>query len=63
MKFVLILILAAATAGCSVLRSKPYQASDTTASATGQAQPPGPTQRGAQRMFNADGSQRMDSGA
>lgn len=56
MKFVLILILAAATAGCSALRGKPYQASDTTASAAGQAEPAGPTQRSAQRMFNADGS-------
>lgn len=56
MKTILILMLAVAAAGCSGLRAKPYQASDTTASASGHLQPPGPTQRSTQRMFNPDGS-------
>lgn len=56
MKTILILMLAVAAAGCSSLRAKPYQASDTTASASGHMQAPGPTQRSTQRMFNADGS-------
>lgn len=56
MKTILILMLAVAAAGCSSLRAKPYQASDTTASASGHLQAPGPTQRSTERMFNADGS-------
>ncbi|MET0964450.1 MAG: hypothetical protein ABWY05_16785 [Noviherbaspirillum sp.] len=50
MKTILILMLAVAAAGCSTLRGKPYQASDTTAAA------PGPTQRSTERMFDPDGS-------
>lgn len=56
MKTCIILLLALAATGCSMLRAKPYQASDTTASASGQLQAPGPTQRSTQRMFNPDGS-------
>lgn len=56
MKTCLILILALAATGCSMMRAKPYQASDTTASTSGHTQAPGPTQRSTQRMFNPDGS-------
>ena len=56
MKTVLILLLAAAAAGCAGLRGQPYQASDTTASAEARPQAIGPTQRSAQRMFDPDGS-------
>jgi hypothetical protein len=56
MKTILILMLALAAAGCSGMRAKPYQASDTTASASDHTQAPGPTQRSTQRMFNPDGS-------
>ena len=56
MRTIFILMLAVAAAGCSSLRAKPYQASDTTASASGHQQAPGPTQRSTQRMFNTDGS-------
>jgi hypothetical protein len=55
MKTIAIVMLAIAASGCSAFRNKPYQASDTTASAT-QMQAPGPTQRSTQRMFNPDGS-------
>ncbi len=56
MKTIFILMLALAAAGCSGMRAKPYQASDTTASASGHTEAPGPTQRSTQRMFNPDGS-------
>ena len=56
MKLSLIVLLALAASGCSALRNKPYQASDTTASNATRMQEPGPTQRSAQRMFNRDGS-------
>jgi hypothetical protein len=56
MKFIAIVLLALAASGCSALRNKPYQASDTTASDATRSQAPGPTQRSTQRMFNPDGS-------
>ncbi|SMP50062.1 hypothetical protein [Noviherbaspirillum suwonense] len=51
-----VVMLSLAATGCTGLRSKPYQASDTTASNATQRQAPGPTQRSAQRTFNPDGS-------
>ena len=56
MKAVVVIMLVIAASGCSTFRSKPYQASDTTASSATHRQAPGPTQRSAQRMFNPDGS-------
>lgn len=56
MKTIVIIMLAIAASGCSAFRSKPYQASDTTASSATPMYTPGPTQRSTQRMFNADGS-------
>jgi len=56
MKTVIIVVLAVVVAGCSGLRSKPYQASDTTASSRPASDAAGPTQRSTQRMFNPDGS-------
>lgn len=54
MKTIFVLMIAIALAGCSDLRLKPYQGTDTTASARMPA--PGPTQRSTERMFNPDGS-------
>jgi hypothetical protein len=56
MKPVIVLMILVAVAGCSSIRGKPYQASDTTASNSAAASHEGPTQRSTQRMFNADGS-------
>jgi len=56
MKTIAILMLAIAAAGCSNMGTKPYRASDTTASAPGQPRAQGPTQRSTERMFNPDGS-------
>lgn len=55
MKIALALLIVAALAGCTSLRGKPYQASDTTAT-NGRSDATGPTQRSTQRMFNPDGS-------
>jgi hypothetical protein len=51
MKAIFLILITVAASGCSALREKPYQASDTTASGSS-----GPTQRSTQRMFNPDGS-------
>ena len=56
MKTIVIIMLAVAASGCSTLRSKPYQPSDTTASNATRMQAPGPTQRSTQRMYSPDGS-------
>jgi hypothetical protein len=57
MKTIAILMLAIAATGCTNMGTKPYRASDTTASASGQSSTViGPTQRSTQRMFNRDGS-------
>ncbi|HEX8885455.1 MAG TPA: hypothetical protein VF797_13280 [Noviherbaspirillum sp.] len=56
MKPVIVLMILAAVAGCSSIRGKPYQASDTTASNGAASSREGPTQRSTQRMFNPDGS-------
>ena len=56
MKTIVILMLAIAASGCTAFRNKPYHASDTTASNATRMQAPGPTQRSAERMFDADGS-------
>lgn len=56
MKAIVIVMLALAASGCTAFRNKPYQASDTTASNASWTQAPGPTQRSAQRMFDADGN-------
>ena len=56
MKTIVIIALVLVASGCSAFRNKPYQASDTTASNATHRQAPGPTQRSAQRMFDADGS-------
>ena len=58
MKTIAILMLAIAAiaaSGCSAFREKPYQASDTTASSATHMNAPGPTQRSAERLFNAEG--------
>ncbi len=55
MKTIAILMLAIAASGCSAFREKPYQASDTTASSATHTNAPGPTQRSAERLFNAEG--------
>jgi hypothetical protein len=55
MKTVIALMILATVVGCSSMRGKPYQASDTTA-AGGTSSYEGPTQRSTQRMFNPDGS-------
>lgn len=56
MKTVIVLMILATAAGCSSVRGKPYQASDTTASNGAASSYQGPTQRSTQRMFNPDGS-------
>lgn len=56
MKTIVIAMLVLAASGCSAFRNKPYQASDTTASAEPATRATGPTQRSTQRMFNPDGS-------
>jgi hypothetical protein len=56
MKTIAIFMLAIAAAGCSTMGTKPYRASDTTASAPDESRSTGPTQRSTQRMFNPDGS-------
>jgi hypothetical protein len=56
MKTIVIILLAIAATGCSAFREKPYQASDTTASSATPSKAPGPTQRSAKRMFDADGN-------
>jgi len=56
MKTIAILMLAIAAAGCSTMGTRPYQASDTTASSSRESRATGPTQRSTQRMFNPDGS-------
>jgi uncharacterized protein YceK len=56
MKPMIVLMIVATVAGCSSIRGKPYQTSDTTASNGTAASYEGPTQRSAQRMFNPDGS-------
>ena len=55
MKAIVIFMLALAASGCTAFRNKPYKASDTTASNPSLMQAVGPTQRSAQRMFDADG--------
>jgi hypothetical protein len=55
MKFLAAMLLAALAAGCSTSGTKPYRASDTTATAP-DGRMIGPTQRSTQRMFNPDGS-------
>jgi uncharacterized lipoprotein len=56
MKTVIVLMILATAAGCSSMRGKPYQASDTSASNGAATSHSGPTQRSTQRMFNPDGS-------
>lgn len=56
MKPVILLMILATVAGCSSMRGKPYQASDTTASNGAASSYEGPTQRSTRRMFNTDGS-------
>ena len=56
MKPVIVLMILATVAGCSSIRGKPYQASDTTASNGAAGSHEGPTRRSTQRMFNPDGS-------
>ena len=56
MKTLIALMIIATAAGCSSMRGKPYQASDTTASSGAASSQSGPTQRSTQRMFNPDGS-------
>lgn len=56
MKPVILLMILAAVAGCSSIRGKPYQPSDTTAASDAASSREGPTQRSTKRMFNADGS-------
>ena len=56
MKTVIVLMIFATVAGCSSMRGKPYQASDTTAANGTASSYQGPTQRSTQRMFNPDGS-------
>lgn len=56
MKTVIVLMILATGAGCSSMRGKPYQPSDTTAANGAASSYQGPNQRSTQRMFNRDGS-------